>query len=88
MEEADEPYFVFSATLRIHGEALDLSEITRSMGLVQTHTPQKRASHEGPVGSRIPTMLGTTVQNRLKRRRWMITYKSFGRMWPQRETSC
>ena len=68
MEEADEPYFAFSATLRIHGEALDLSEITRSMGLAPL-TPTKRASHEGPVGTRIPTMLGTTVQNCLKRRR-------------------
>jgi len=87
MEEADEPYFVFSATLRIHSEALDLSEITRSMGSCQL-TPTKRTSHKGPVGTPIPTMLGTTVQNCLKRRRWMLTYKSFARMWPQRETSC
>jgi hypothetical protein len=49
MEEADEPYFVFSATLRIHGEALDLSEITRSMGLVPTHT-HKKGEPRGPGG--------------------------------------
>ena len=86
MEEADEPYFVFSATLRIHGETLDLSEITRSDSCQRT--PTKRASHESTVRTRIPTMPGTTVQNCLKRRRWMLTYKSFRRMWPQRETSC
>jgi Domain of unknown function (DUF4279) len=44
MDEAEEPYFAFSATLRIHGEALDLSEITRSMGLVPTHTHKKGES--------------------------------------------
>jgi len=32
------------------------------------------------VGTRTPTTLGTTVQDCLKRRRWMLTYKSFGRM--------
>jgi hypothetical protein len=44
MEEDDEPYFAFRATLRIHGEALDLSEITRSMGLEPTHTHKKGES--------------------------------------------
>jgi uncharacterized protein DUF4279 len=44
MEEDDEPYFAFSATLRIHGDALDLSEITRSMGLAPTHTHKKGES--------------------------------------------
>src|SRR5215469_13535838 len=44
MEEAEEPYFAFSATLRIYGEALDLNEITRSMGLVPTHTHKKGES--------------------------------------------
>jgi hypothetical protein len=44
MEDAEEPYFAFSATLRIHGEALDLNEITRSMGLVPTHTHKKGES--------------------------------------------
>jgi hypothetical protein len=41
MEEDEEPYFAFSATLRIAGEGLDLSEISRSMGLVPTHTHKK-----------------------------------------------
>lgn len=44
MEEDEEPYFAFSATLRIHGDALDLSEITRSMGLAPTHTHKKGES--------------------------------------------
>jgi hypothetical protein len=44
MEEDDEPYFAFSATLRIGGESLDLSEITRSMGLVPTHSHKKGES--------------------------------------------
>jgi hypothetical protein len=49
MEEDDEPYFAFSATLRIGGEGLDLSEITQSMGLVPTHT-HKKGELIGPSG--------------------------------------
>jgi hypothetical protein len=52
MQEADEPpYFAFSATLRIFGEALDLGEITRSMGLVPTRT-HKKGELVGPSGNR------------------------------------
>jgi hypothetical protein len=53
MEEADEPYFLFRATLRIHGEALDLGEITRSMGLGPTHT-HKKGEPRGPIGYPYP----------------------------------
>jgi hypothetical protein len=51
MEDADEPpYFAFSATLRIFGEALDLSEITRSMGLLPTRS-YKKGDLIGPCGN-------------------------------------
>ena len=35
---AEEPYFAFSATLRIHGEIGDLEEISRTLGVAPTHT--------------------------------------------------
>lgn len=34
----DEPYFCFSATLRIFGTGLDLEAITRTLGIEPTHT--------------------------------------------------
>lgn len=40
-EESEEPYFHFSATLRIHGEGLDLDAITTAIGLQPTHTHKK-----------------------------------------------
>lgn len=40
-EEAAEPYFHFSATLRIHGDGLDFDAITTAMGLQPTHTHKK-----------------------------------------------
>lgn len=39
--ESTEPYFHFSASLRIHGEGLDLDAITTAMGLRPTHTHKK-----------------------------------------------
>ena len=87
MEEADEPYFAFSATLRIHGKALDLSEITRSMGLVPTHT-HKKGEPRGPGGYAYSDDAWHYSAELPERRRRMLTYKSFGRMWPQRVTSC
>jgi hypothetical protein len=40
-EEVAEPYFHFSATLRIHGDGLDLDAITTAMGLQPTHRHKK-----------------------------------------------
>ncbi|HEU4328418.1 MAG TPA: DUF4279 domain-containing protein [Roseiflexaceae bacterium] len=40
-EADEEPYFCFTATLRIFGERLDLEEITRQMGLEPTGTHHK-----------------------------------------------
>ncbi|MBI1360549.1 MAG: DUF4279 domain-containing protein [Alphaproteobacteria bacterium] len=42
--ESTEPYFHFSATLRIHGDGLDFDAITRAMGLRPIHTHKKGAS--------------------------------------------
>jgi hypothetical protein len=41
LEGAEEPYFHFCATLRIHGEGLDLDAITAAMGLRPTLARKK-----------------------------------------------
>ncbi len=40
------PWFAHSATLRIHGDALDFDEISRTLGVSPTHT-HRRADRKG-----------------------------------------
>lgn len=44
---AEEPYFCYSATLRIWGDIADLDAITRRLGLTPTHA-HKKGEKRGP----------------------------------------
>jgi hypothetical protein len=44
---AEEPYFCYSATLRIWGDIPDLDDISRRLGLVPTHSHRK-GERRGP----------------------------------------
>lgn len=50
-EREEEPYFAYSATLRISGDIPDLKAISTELGLVPTHTHkkgEKRAPRSAP----------------------------------------
>ncbi len=46
-ENDEEPYFAFSATLRIFGDIAELDEISKTLGMEPTHTHKKGTRRDG-----------------------------------------
>lgn len=54
----EEPWFAFSATLRIHGPKLDFNEISRTIGVAATHQHRKGEYRKGERERRGPESPG------------------------------